>query len=98
MTASDITNLKMEKDIRKWFWGFFLGQAMIFGFWAIWFSAVINTKVSKHEGELQEIRNDIKTKSDRDAVVQLKIDLERQNNVILEELKYIRQRIDKQHP
>ena len=98
MTVSDITNLKMEKDIRKWFWGFFIGQAMIFGFWAIWFSATISAKVQTHDEQLFEIRQDIRNKTDRDVVMQLKADIDRQNAAVLEELKYIRNRIDNRHP
>lgn len=94
----DITNVKMEKDLKKWFWSFFLGQALIFGFWAVWFSATISTKVNQHQVDILEIRQDVRLKTDREMVFQIKADIERQNTQILEELKYIKQRIDNRHP
>ena len=82
------------KNLRKWFWGFFLGQSIIFAIAAIWFSATMSMAVETQGKKIEYIDSKLDLKADLTTVLRIKSDNDRVQQIILEDVKYIRIRID----
>jgi hypothetical protein len=89
-----MTETILAKNMKKWFWSFFLGQALLFTVAAIWFSATMASAVNVHDQKIQVLYDRIDTKADISTVMRIKSDNDRVQEIILEDLKYIRNRID----
>lgn len=88
------TKHEFPSNIKKWFWTFFLGQAFLSGglFLISWGSnqATLNT----HTDDIKIIKVQMSTKADIQMVLQIKSDIKDNQKQMMEDIKYIRQRLD----
>lgn len=89
-----MTGSVFVRNLKKWFWGSFLLQLCIFAISAVWFSATISASVGQHDADIKIIKTEMQQKADLNTVMRIKSDNDRVQQIILEDLKYIRQRID----
>ena len=92
--SSYTSNEKLEKDLKRWFFSFALGQVILTVAAAIWFAAKIDTELQHNKSELQRIENDLDKKADITMILEIKRDLEKSMVDMKEDLRYIRSRID----
>lgn len=81
-------------ELKRWFWGFFLGQMIIWGAMAIYSSGVVNKTMGQNTEDIKDLKLKVETKADKDMVMRIKTDNERVQTMILEDVRYIRLRID----
>lgn len=60
----------------------------------IWIQASLSTKIEAHEYEIHVVRTDLNKKADLEMVLRIKSDNDKRQDQILNDLQYIRQRID----
>jgi hypothetical protein len=82
------------KNMKKWVWSWLLGQALVFLVAGIWFSATIGNTVQTHATQIKDLDVKLDSKADLATVMRIKGDADKVNQMILEDLKYIRERID----
>lgn len=89
-----MTETQFFKNLKKWFWSFLLGELLVFGIAAIWFSASVDTTVKAHDVKFNEVNARLNNKADIETVSRIEADNNRMQQFIIEELKYIRNRVD----
>ena len=90
----EITNEKLEKDLKRWFFSFALGQIILTIAAAIWFAAQINTQIKEHEQKIINLQKEMDKKASIEMLMEIKRDVEKRTDEIMMELRYIRTRID----
>lgn len=87
--------MTVEKgNITKFFWSSLLIQIIIFVSYAIWLNATFSTKIETHDEEIRCVKNDLNKKADLEMVLRIKSDADKRQDQILNDLQYIRERID----
>lgn len=89
-----MTESAFTRNLKKWFWGSFLLQLCVFSISAVWFSASISSTVGQHGTDIKLLQTEMQQKADINTVMRIKSDNDRIQQMILEDVKYIRQRID----
>lgn len=81
-------------SFKKWFWGFFLGQAIITGGILLIQWGSTQKTLETHSNDIDAIKSEMKTKATINMVIEVKTDLKENQKTIIDDVKYIRQRID----
>lgn len=81
-------------EFKRWFWGFMLGQLIIWGTAFIYFSGTVTKTIGQNTEDIEDLKIKVETKADKEMVMRIKTDNERVQTMILEDVRYIRQRLD----
>jgi LEA14-like dessication related protein len=81
-------------ELKRWFWGFFLGQLLIWGASFVYLTGTVTKTVGQNTEDIKELKIKVETKADKEMVMRIKTDNERVQTMILEDVRYIRLRFD----
>jgi hypothetical protein len=82
------------RNLKKWFWGFLLGQLIITVGSFLFFTGSLQKAVDQHDEQIKDLKVKVESKADVQMVLRIKLDNDRIQQLILDDVKYIRQRID----
>ena len=82
-----MTETTFMKNLKKWFWTFLLGQLAVVVLAGSVFYGSITTTVGQHAKDIESLKN---SKADLNTVMRIKSDIDQRNEMILDELKSIK--------
>ena len=81
-------------ELKRWIWGCFLGQLLIWGASFVYLTGTVTKTVGQNTGDIKDLKIKVETKADKEMVMRIKTDNERVQTMILEDVRYIRLRLD----
>ena len=86
--------LQFTRDLKKWFWGFLLGQFLVSVSAFLFFTGGLQKTVDNHTTDIEAIKVQLQLKADKDMVMRIKADNDKIMMMIYNDVQYNRTRID----
>ena len=83
-----MTEISFLKNLKRWFWTFRLGQLVVVVLAGAVFYGSSMTKIEQHEKDIDALKN---SKADIGTVMRIKSDIDKRNDIIIDELKSIQE-------
>ena len=88
------TSAQFTSNLKKWFWGFLLGQLVISSAAFFFFTGSVQSTVNTHSAEIDYLKLQMAAKADKEMVMRIKADNDKLMLMIYNDVQYIRSRID----